>query len=145
MNSKFSPKVKKIISISRDEAIRLGNDFIGTEHLLLGMIKEKDSLALKVLDSLDVDLYELKYKIESSVQNKRGANSQLNVGSIPLNKHAEKALKVSFLEAKSLKQEEINPEHIMLSILKIGENTASTILDEFEVDYAIYKNELEYC
>ena len=144
MNSKFSPKVKKIISISRDEAIRLGNDFIGTEHLLLGMIKDKDSLAIKVLDSLDVDLYELKYKIESSIQNKRGNNSQLNVGSIPLNKHAEKVLKVSFLEAKSLKQEEINPEHIMLSILKIGDNTASGILDEFEVDYAIYKNELEY-
>jgi len=144
MNSKFSPKVKKIISISRDEAIRLGNDFIGTEHLLLGMIKEKDSLAIKVLDSLDVDLYELKYKIESSIQNKRGINSQLNVGSIPLNKHAEKALKVSFLEAKSLKQEEINPEHIMLSILKIGENTAAGILEEFEVDYPIYKNELEY-
>ena len=144
MNSKFSPKVKKIISISRDEAIRLGNDFIGTEHLLLGMIKEKDSLAIKVLDSLDVDLYELKYKIESSIENKRGVISQQSVGSIPLNKHAEKALKVSFLEAKSLKQEEINPEHIMLSILKIGENTASTILDEFEIDYAIYKNELEY-
>ncbi|MBT8231848.1 MAG: ATP-dependent Clp protease ATP-binding subunit [Saprospiraceae bacterium] len=144
MKSKFSPKVKKIISISRDEAIRLGNDFIGTEHLLLGMIKEKDSLAIKVLDSLDVDLYELKYKIETSIENKRGVVSQQSVGSIPLNKHAEKALKVSFLEAKSLKQEEINPEHIMLSILKIGENTASTILDEFEVDYAIYKNELEY-
>lgn len=144
MNSKFSPKVKKIISLSRDEAIRLGNDFIGTEHLLLGMIKDKDSLAIKVLDSLDVDLYELKYKIESSVQNKRGVMSQQSLGSIPLNKHAEKALKVSFLEAKSMKQEEINPEHIMLSILKIGENTASTILDDFEVDYAIYKNELEY-
>jgi ATP-dependent Clp protease ATP-binding subunit ClpC len=144
MNSKFSPKVKKIISISRDEAIRLGNDFIGTEHLLLGMIKDKDSVAIKVLDSLDVDLYELKYKIESSIQNQRGVSSQLNVGSIPLNKHAEKALKVSFLEAKSLKQEEINPEHIMLSILKIGENTAAGILDEFEIDYAIYKNELEF-
>lgn len=144
MNSKFSPKVKKIISLSRDEAIRLGNDFIGTEHLLLGMIKDKESLAIKVLDSLDVDLYELKYKIESAVQNKRGAESQLNVGSIPLNKHAEKALKVSFLEAKSMKQEEINPEHIMLSILKMSENPSTKILDEFEVDYAIYKNELEY-
>ncbi len=144
MHSKFSPKVKKIISLSRDEAIRLGNDFIGTEHLLLGMIKDKESLAIKVLDSLDVDLYELKYKIESSVQNKRGSESQLNVGSIPLNKHAEKALKVSFLEAKSMKQEEINPEHIMLSILKMSDNPSTKILDEFEVDYAIYKNELEY-
>lgn len=144
MNSKFSPKVKKIISLSRDEAIRLGNDFIGTEHLLLGMIKDKESLAIKVLDSLEVDLYELKYKIETAVQNKRGANSSMNVGSIPLNKHAEKALKVSFLEAKSLKQEEINPEHIMLSILKMNDGHSTQILDEFEVDYAIYKNELEY-
>ena len=91
-----------------------------------------------------MDLYELKYKIESSVQNKRGSESQLNVGSIPLNKHAEKALKVSFLEAKSMKQEEINPEHIMLSILKMSDNSSTKILDEFEVDYAIYKNELEY-
>ncbi len=144
MNSKFSPKVKKIISLSRDEAIRLGNDFIGTEHLLLGMIKDKESLALRVLDSLDVDLYELKYKIEATVQNKRGTKSELNVGSIPLNKHAEKALKVSFLEAKSMKQAEINPEHIMLSILKMSENNATKVLDDFEVDYAIYKNELEY-
>ncbi len=144
MDSKFSPKVKKIISLSRDEAIRLGNDFIGTEHLMLGMIKDKESLAIKVLDSLDVDLYELKYKIESSVQNKRGADSMLNVGSIPLNKHAEKALKVSFLEAKSMKQAEINPEHIMLSILKMNDNPTTKIMDEFEIDYAIYKNELEY-
>ena len=130
--------------MSRDEAIRLGNDFIGTEHLLLGMIKDKESLAIRVLDSLDVDLYELKYKIESAIQNKRGANSQLNVGSIPLNKHAEKALKVSFLEAKSLKQEEINPEHIMLSILKMSDGNTTEIMDEFEIDYAVYKNELEY-
>ncbi len=144
MDSKFSPKVKKIISLSRDEAIRLGNDFIGTEHLLLGMIKDKESLAIRVLDSLDVDLYELKYKIESSVQNKRGADSMLNVGSIPLNKHAEKALKVSFLEAKSMKQAEINPEHIMLSILKMNDSPSTKIMDEFEIDYAIYKNELEY-
>ncbi len=144
MQSKFSPKVKKIISLSRDEAIRLGNDFIGTEHLLLGMIKDKESLALRVLSSLDVDLYELKYKIESKVQNKKDSKSDLNVGSIPLNKHAEKALKVSFLEAKSMKQAEINPEHIILSILKMSDNPTTKILDDFEVDYAIYKNELEY-
>jgi len=144
MNSKFSPKVKKIISLSRDEAVRLGNDFIGTEHLLLGIIKDKESLAIRVLDSLEVDLYELKYKIESAIQNKRGANSQMNVGSIPLNKHAEKALKISFLEAKSMKQEEINPEHVMLSILKMRDVDTNQIMDDFEVDYAIYKNELEY-
>ncbi len=144
MNSKFSPKVKKIISMSRDEAIRLGNDFIGTEHLLLGMIKDNESLAIRVLDSLEVDLYELKYKLESAIQNKRGANSQLNVGSIPLNKHAEKALKVSFLEAKSMKQQEISPEHIMLSILKMSDGNTPQIMEDFEIDYAIYKNELEY-
>ncbi|MFZ1497470.1 MAG: Clp protease N-terminal domain-containing protein, partial [Saprospiraceae bacterium] len=93
-NRKFSPKVKKIIQLSREEAIRLGHDFIGTEHFLLGMLQEKDSLPVKVLDSLEVNLEELKHKIELT-QTKRSADEPVyNFGSIPLNKHAEKVLKV---------------------------------------------------
>jgi len=144
MNRKFSPKVKKIISLSRTEALRLGHDYIGTEHLLLGMIQEEESLAIKVLDSLDVDLTELKYKIEEVVQAVQAENTNLNVGNIPLNKQAEKVLKVTFLEAKLFKNDEISPEHLMLSILKHNENTASEILSEFDVDYEAYKAELEY-
>ena len=144
MNRKFSPKVKKIISLSRDEALRMGHDYIGTEHLLLGMIKENDNMAIKVLASLDLDLDQLKYKVEEATKANKTENASLNVGNIPLNKHAEKVLKVTFLESKLYKNDEINPEHLMLSILKHKENLASKIMDHFDVDYDSYKAELEY-
>ena len=144
MNRKFSPKVKQIISHSRDEALRLGHDFIGTEHLLLGIVQEEASLAVRVLDSLDVDTYELKQTIEESIQRSHSNKASLNIGNLPLNKHAEKVLKVTFLEAKMLKNEEISPVHLLLSILKHKENLASRILHQFDVDYDIYKSELEF-
>lgn len=145
MNSrKFSPKVKKIIQLSREEAIRLGHDFIGTEHFLLGMLHERDSLAIKVLDSLDVDLDELKNKIEKTHSPRHAEETGYNYGSIPLNKHAEKVLKVTSLEAKVYKSEEIRPEHLMLSILKHEENLANKILGGFNVDYESYRSEMEY-
>lgn len=144
MNRKFSPKVKKIISLSRDEAVRLGHDYIGTEHLLLGMLREKDNMAIRVLNSLELDLDQLKYRVEESTKANRTDNTNLNVGNIPLNKHAEKVLKVTFLESKLFKNDEINPEHLMLSILKHKDNLASKILNHFDVDYDGYKTELEY-
>jgi len=144
MNRKFSPKVKKIISLSRDEAVRLGHDYIGTEHLLLGMIKERENMAIKVLSSMDMDLEQLKYQVEESTKSLRAESTNLNVGNIPLNKHAEKVLKVTFLESKLFKNDEINPEHLMLSILKHKDNLASRILDNFDIDYDGYKAELEY-
>ncbi len=144
MNRKFSPKVKQIISHSRDEALRLGHDFIGTEHLLLGIVQEEASLAVRVLDSLDVDTFELKQTIEESIQRSQSNKASLNIGNLPLNKHAEKVLKVTFLEAKMLKNEEISPVHLLLSILKHKDNLASRILHQFDVDYDIYKSELEF-
>jgi len=144
MNRKFSPKVKKIIQLSREEAIRLSHDYIGTEHLLLGMIQDKDSLAIKVLESLDLDMEELRYKVEESATKKKTDETSYNVGNIPLNKQAEKVLKVTFLEAKVYKNEEIKPEHLMLSILKHKENLASKIMNSFDIDYESYKTELEY-
>ncbi len=87
-NRRFSPIVKKVIAKSREEAIRLGHDFIGTEHLLLGILSETNSLAMKVLSSLDVDTEDLKHTVEDSVQKRPSSNTGLNVGEIPLNKHA---------------------------------------------------------
>jgi len=144
MNRKFSPKVKKIISLSREEAIRLGHDYIGTEHLLLGMIQDNDSLAMKVLVSLEVDLDELKYKIEERTNSIAEEIKNLSVGNIQLNKQAEKVLKVTFLEAKLHQNQEINPEHLMMSILKHADNFACKVLTEFDVDYDGFKSELEY-
>jgi len=144
MNRKFSPEVKKIIQHSREEAIRLGHDYIGTEHLLLGMLNDKESLAMKVLDSLDIDLDEVKFKVEEATPKKKGDQTTYNIGNLPLNRQAEKVLKVTFLEAKVYKNEEIHPEHLMLSILKHKDNIASKLLDKYEVDYEAYKTELEY-
>ena len=143
-NRRFSPKVKQVIAKSREEAVRLGHDFIGTEHLMLGIVAEKESLAVKVLESLDVDSAELRQLLEESVQKIPAAGASLNVGTLPLNKQAEKVLKVTFLEAKMLKSEEISPEHLLLSILKHKENPASKILHQFDIDYDIFKAELEY-
>ena len=145
MNRKFSPKVKKIIQLSREEALRLKHNFIGTEHLLLGMISDQDSLAVKVLNSLDVDLNELKFKIEENGQQSDSSPATgYNVDNLPLNRHAEKVIKVTFLEAKLTKNQEIRPEHLMLSILKHKDNVACKMLEEFDVDYNSYKSELEY-
>lgn len=143
-DKKFSPIVKKIISSSRDEAVRMGQDFIGTEHILLGLMKEPDSLAMKVLDSLDVDTLELRQMIEESISRKLSAPSTIRVGNLPLNKQAEKVLKVTFLEAKALRSDEIAPEHLVLSILKHRDNQACKILSQFDIDYEVYRAELEY-
>lgn len=142
---RFSPQVKQVISRSRNEAVRLGHDFIGTEHLLLGLLTDQDSLALRVLESLEVDPRELRSSVEESIHRiPSTGNTGLNVGNLPLNKQAEKVLKVTFLEAKMLKSSEISPEHLLLSILKDKENPASKILQQYDVDYDLYKAELEY-
>ena len=102
MNSrKFSAKVKKIIKVSREEAIRLGHDYIGTEHFLLGLLHESDSLSVKVLQALDVDIDKLKEEIENTKIEKVEGDMGYNYGNIPLNKHAEKVLKVTSATSKS--------------------------------------------
>ncbi len=143
-NRKFSPKVKKIIQLSREEAVRLGHDYIGTEHFLLGILQEKDSLPVKVLNAMDINIKELKKSIENETSKEVALNDEYNYGSLPLNKHAEKVLKVTSLEAKVYRSEEIKPEHLMLSILKHGENTANKVLNDFEVDYESFRTEMEF-
>ena len=98
MDNNFSAQVKEIISFSREEALRLGNDFIGTEHLLLGLIRDGENIAIKVLKQLNVDLYELRKEIELAVKDKTGKNIA-NINSLPLTKQAEKVIRVTVLEA----------------------------------------------
>ncbi|HSC52403.1 MAG TPA: ATP-dependent Clp protease ATP-binding subunit [Phnomibacter sp.] len=141
MDGNFSPQVKEIISYSREEALRLGNDFIGTEHLLLGLVRDGENTAIKVLKQLNVDLYELRKEVELAVRDKTGKNIQ-NINSLPLTKQAEKVIRVTVLEAKSLKSASVESEHLMLSILKNKENIATQILMQYDVDYDGFKNEL---
>ncbi|MCC6753851.1 MAG: ATP-dependent Clp protease ATP-binding subunit [Saprospiraceae bacterium] len=144
MNKKFSQKVKKVLANSREESLRLGHDYIGTEHILLGLLQEKDTLAVNVLRSLKVDLNDLKFKIEEAIPVKKGNETTFQVGNLPLNKHAEKVLKFTYLEAKVNKEEEIYPEHLLLSLLKHHDNLASQVLEDFNVDYETFRNELEF-
>ncbi|MFL9483713.1 ATP-dependent Clp protease ATP-binding subunit [Chitinophagaceae bacterium LWZ2-11] len=141
MDNNFSAQVKEIISFSREEALRLGNDFIGTEHLLLGLIRDGENTAIKVLKQLNVDLYELRKEIELAVKDKTGKNIA-NINSLPLTKQAEKVIRVTVLEAKALKSPLVETEHLMLSILKNKENIATQILNQFDVDYDLFRNEL---
>lgn len=143
MDNNFSAQVKEIISYSREEALRLGNDFIGTEHLVLGLIRDGENTAIKILKSLNVDLYELRKEIEVAVKDKTGKNIA-NINSLPLTKQAEKVIRITVLEAKAHKSTMVESEHLMLSILKNKENIATQILNQFDVDYDMFKNELGF-
>jgi ATP-dependent Clp protease ATP-binding subunit ClpC len=145
MNSRrFSPEVKKSIARSRSEAIRLGHDYIGTEHLLLGLVQERNSLAVKVLTSMVPDLGELRKSVENSISRTPSSAEALKMGELPLNRLAERVLKLTFLEAQSSGAEEINLEHLLLSLLKLDDNPARRILNRYDIDYDSYKKEVEY-
>lgn len=121
----------------------MGNDFIGTEHLLLGIIREGEGTAVKILQALNVDLYELRKEVELAVKDKTGKNIA-NINSLPLTRQAEKVIRVTVLEAKALKSPTVETEHLMLSILKNKENVCTQILQQFDVDYDTFKNELGF-
>jgi len=141
MEAKFSPRVKDVITFSREEALRLGHDYIGVEHLLLGIIREGEGMAIKIMKRLNVDLMDLRKTVEQSIRNfsSRGVNK----GNIPLVKQAEKVLKITYLEAKLYKSNLIGTQHLLLSILKDEDNVGTQALHKFSVNYETVKEELE--
>ncbi|NVO30499.1 ATP-dependent Clp protease ATP-binding subunit [Hymenobacter lapidiphilus] len=143
MEAKFSNRVKEVISLSREEAIRLGHDYIGTEHLLLGMIREGEGTALGLLKKLGVSIDELKYALEQATRNTATQGTSIT-GSIPLTKQTEKVLKITYLEAKIFKSEIIGTEHLLLSILRDEDNISSQILSKFNVNYESVRDSLDY-
>jgi ATP-dependent Clp protease ATP-binding subunit ClpC len=142
MEAKFSPRVKDVITYSREEALRLGHDFIGTEHLLLGIIRDGDGVAIKLLKSLDVDLVELRKTIEQAIKGTAGKNLA-NLINIPLVKQAEKVLKTTYLEAKLFKSPVIGTEHLLLSILRENDSVATRSLAQMDINYDIVKEQLD--
>lgn len=141
MEAKFSPRVKEVIQYSREEAIRLGHDYIGCEHLLLGIIREGEGKAFQTLVLLDIDNLRLKKSVEDAIRGT--ANKTSNLGNIPLTKQAEKALKITYLEAKIFKTDLIGTEHLLLSILRDEDNVASKVLAQYGVSYDVFKSALE--
>ncbi len=140
MEGNFSNRVQDVIRLSREEALRLGHDYIGTEHLLLGIIREGEGIAVKILRNLGVDLYKLKKSIEDTVRTSGGT---LTIGNIPLTKQAEKVLKITYLEAKLYKSDVIGTEHLLLSLLRDDDNIAAQILHQYNVHYDVVRNELD--
>ncbi len=141
MEAKFSQRVKEVIQYSREEAIRLGHDYIGCEHLLLGIIREGEGKAIQTIKLLDIDALRLKKSIEDAIRTT--ATKTANLGNIPLTKQAEKALKITYLEAKIFKTDLIGTEHLLLSVLRDEDNVASKILNQYGVNYDVFKSALE--
>ncbi|MCY4673904.1 MAG: ATP-dependent Clp protease ATP-binding subunit [Bacteroidetes bacterium] len=140
-HSNFSNRVRDVISYSRDEAIRLGHDYIGTEHLLLGLIREGEGVAVRILRNLGCDLNRLRKQIESTV---RSGGGTLTVGNLPLTKQAEKVLRITYLEAKLYKSDVIGTEHLLLSLLRDDDNVAAKILgDTYSITYEVLRKELD--
>jgi len=139
MDSNFSNRVQDVIRLSREEAIRLGHDYIGTEHLLLGIIREGEGIAIKIFKNLGKDSGKIKKTVEDTV---RQSGATLTVGNIPLTKQAEKVLKITYLEAKIFKSDVIGTEHLLLSILREDDNLASQILQQYGITYEVVKEEL---
>ena len=140
MEGNFSSKVRDVIQFSREEALRLGHDYIGTEHLILGIVRLGDGVAIRILKNLDCDLFKLKKTVEDTV---RGTGGTVTVGNIPLTKQAEKVLRITYLEAKLYKSDTIGTEHLLLSLLRDEENIAAQILQQFSVSYDAVREELD--
>jgi len=144
MEAKFSQRVRDVLTYSREEALRLGNDFIGIEHLLLGIIREGEGMAVRILNLLGVDLHVVRRTIEQSISNSFAATGKVkSTDNIPLVKQAERALKLTYLEAKLFSSEIIGTEHLLLAMLKDEDNLVTRTLNKYGIDYESVKEEVK--
>ncbi|WP_394749606.1 ATP-dependent Clp protease ATP-binding subunit [Spongiimicrobium salis] len=136
MDDNFSPRVKDVIAYSKEEALRLGHDFIGTEHLMLGLLRDGNGKAINILDALDVDLDHLRRKVEIlSPANPNSGGAQKDKKNLHLTRQAERALKTTFLEAKLFQSSSINTAHLLLCILRNENDPTTKLLHKLKVDY----------
>jgi len=140
MDSQFSPRIKDIIGYSREEAIRLGNDYIGQEHLFLGILREGEGTATDILENLGVDLVEVKQLIESKVRTDKDINQKADLIML---KSTEKTLKLIYLEARSFKSATANSGHLLLAILKDNDSLITQLLVELGINYYMVKSQLQ--
>lgn len=143
MDTNFSPQIKKIINYSKEEAIRLKNDFLGTEHLLLGVIRDGESRALDILQSMGVDLYELKLTIEEEIEKKGSYSGGHAKDNMPMTEQAVRVIRMSILEAMATKMGMADSDHLILAILKDPNNTISRVLANYDVDYPSFLANLQ--
>jgi ATP-dependent Clp protease ATP-binding subunit ClpC len=141
MNGMFTDRVKKVMQLAREESVRLGNDYVGTEHLLLGLIREGDGVAVAVLKNLSVDLEDLARNIEKSISSSGG---MMTIGQmIPFTPRAKKVLEIAAQEARAMSHKYIGTEHLLLALMKDHESAAATALAAIGVEYDRVKEEIE--
>ena len=144
MDDNFSPRVKDVIAYSKEEALRLGHDFIGTEHLMLGLLRDGNGKAIDILNSLDVDLNHLRRKVEIlSPANPNVVVASNEKKNLHLTRQAERALKTTFLEAKLFQSTSINTAHLLLCILRNENDPTTKLLNKLKVDYDNTKEEFK--
>ncbi len=144
MDDNFSPRVKDVIAYSKEEALRLGHDFIGTEHLMLGLLRDGNGKAIDILTALEIDLNQLRRKVEilSPANPEATANSN-EKKNLHLTRQAERALKTTFLEAKLFQSTSINTAHLLLCILRNENDPTTKLLNKLKVDYDNVKEEFK--
>ncbi|MBE0654501.1 MAG: ATP-dependent Clp protease ATP-binding subunit, partial [Bacteroidales bacterium] len=142
MDAKFSQRIKDVLSYSKEEAIRLGNDHLAVEHLFLGLLRDGEGVAIDILIMLGGELYELRRIVEEKIQRFEIA-SVTDTDNLPLLKNTERVLKLVYLEARSLKDAMIDTGHLLLAILKDENNYATQVLNEKNIFYENVRKELE--
>ena len=135
MDDNFSPKVKDVIAYSKEEALRLGHDFIGTEHLMLGLLRKGNGKAIEILNTFDINLDHLRKKIEAINPVNLETSITKEKKSLHLTKQAEKALKTTFLEAKLYQSDSVNTAHLLLCILRNENDPTTKLLHHFDTSY----------
>jgi ATP-dependent Clp protease ATP-binding subunit ClpC len=141
MNGMFTDRVKKVMQLAREESVRLGNDYVGTEHLLLGLIREGDGVAVAVLKNLGIDLDDLARNIEKSISSSGG---MMTIGQmIPFTPRAKKVLEIAAQEARAMSHKYIGTEHLLLALMKDHESAAANALASIGVEYERVKEEIE--
>ena len=144
MDDNFSPRVKDVISFSKEEALRLGHDFIGTEHLMLGLLRDGNGKAIDILNALDVDLGHLRRKVEIlSPSNPNIVIASNEKKNLHLTRQAERALKTTFLEAKLFQSKSINTAHLLLCVLRNENDPTTKLLNKLKVDYDSVKEQFK--
>ncbi|MFO7827304.1 MAG: ATP-dependent Clp protease ATP-binding subunit [Bacteroidales bacterium] len=142
MDAKFSQRIKDVLGYSKEEAVRLGNAYIGTEHLLLGILREGEGLAISLLENLNINLAELRSSIEQRIISEENLKLS-DSDNIPLFKTAERALKLVYLEARSFNSPTVNTGHLLLAILKDENSVVTQFLEEKNIDYQTIRSEME--
>ena len=144
MDDNFSPRVKDVIAYSKEEALRLGHDFIGTEHLMLGLLRDGNGKAVTILNQLDIDLNHLRRKVEIlSPANPNAGTNANDKKNLHLTRQAERALKTTFLEAKLFQSSSINTAHLLLCILRNENDPTTKLLNKMKVDYDGVKDQFK--